>query len=373
MHQKKILQLIQSLTEPYTAPYQEHEVSIVLHQWLTKQQIAYKTDTYGNTLVHMRRGHAKQNIAFVAHLDHPSLSVDKIRGERIYCSTLGGMPYKGLKNYPIIFLGTHGEQIHGRVQSSQAKTTQGRTFLKSAIVGVNREEARRLKHGNVGILNIPGFVQHKSRLRLRVADDLLGCVAILTALDDLKHATHDVDVWAVFTRAEEVGFHGTLGFLQNNCIPKNAILVSVECSKAIGEVALGRGPVIRVGDRHGPFHPDVFQLLVHAAKRIKGPTFSYQSAWLTGGTCEATAFSAFGYKAGGIALPLLNYHNQGPHGVEPEEINFHDLINGIKLIVRIVREAALAGSAQSNYKKTLIKTSKAGLSKLQRNHGYYKK
>jgi endoglucanase len=32
---------------------------------------------------------------------------------------------------------------------------------------------------------------------------------------------------------------------------------------------------------------------------------------MAGGSCEATAFGAYGYRAAGLCLPLGNYHNMG--------------------------------------------------------------
>jgi endoglucanase len=55
---------------------------------------------------------------------------------------------------------------------------------------------------------------------------------------------------------------------------------------------------------------------------------------MDGGTCEATAFAGFGYRAGGLCLPLGNYHNIGK-GLRPraEYVSVSDLVQLTKLIV----------------------------------------
>jgi hypothetical protein len=55
---------------------------------------------------------------------------------------------------------------------------------------------------------------------------------------------------------------------------------------------------------------------------------------MSGGTCEASAFAFYGYRATGIAFPLGNYHNATPDGsVQAEFIQVDDFMGGIELMV----------------------------------------
>ena len=49
---------------------------------------------------------------------------------------------------------------------------------------------------------------------------------------------------------------------------------------------------------------------------------------MDGGTCEASMFKKFGFKTGGLAFSLGNYHNMG-HGrkIAPETISLKDMTN----------------------------------------------
>lgn len=64
---------------------------------------------------------------------------------------------------------------------------------------------------------------------------------------------------AVFTRAEEQGFIGTLAMIRSGALPPSTKIISVETSKALPGVVLDGGPVIRLGDRASMFdHRMVF-------------------------------------------------------------------------------------------------------------------
>ena len=60
---------------------------------------------------------------------------------------------------------------------------------------------------------------------------------------------------------------------------------------------------------------------------------------MSGGTCEASAFTLYGYRTTGIAFPLGNYHNGTPSsGIGPEFIHMQDYWGGIQLITEAVRQ-----------------------------------
>jgi putative aminopeptidase FrvX len=97
---------------------------------------------------------------------------------------------------------------------------------------------------------------------------------------------------------------------------------------------MGQGPVIRLGDRMSIFNPEILDWMRALSKnfKTKNPEFLYQMQVMDGGTCEGTAFNAFGLNAGGISLPLRNYHNSGPTKPAPEQVDFMDALNGVILL-----------------------------------------
>jgi hypothetical protein len=61
---------------------------------------------------------------------------------------------------------------------------------------------------------------------------------------------------------------------------------------------------------------------------------------MAGGTCEATAFTTFGYVATGVALPLGNYHNVSLElTIEAEYVHRRDLLGAVELLVAAVEAA----------------------------------
>ena len=68
------------------------------------------------------------------------------------------------------------------------------------------------------------------------------------ALSILTEEDLPVDVYGVFTRAEEVGLVGARLLAEANTLPKNTLVVSLESSRSLPGAEIGGGPVIRVGD-----------------------------------------------------------------------------------------------------------------------------
>ncbi|HWB19915.1 MAG TPA: hypothetical protein VG711_06415, partial [Phycisphaerales bacterium] len=73
------------------------------------------------------------------------------------------------------------------------------------------------------------------------------------------------------------------------------------------------------------------------------PHFKWQRKLMPGGTCEATAFSTYGYISTCVCLALGNYHNmtaidavaagKRPAKVGPEMISVSDYLGMIELLV----------------------------------------
>ncbi len=86
---------------------------------------------------------------------------------------------------------------------------------------------------------------------------------------------------------------------------------------------------------------------------------------MAGGTCEATAFGAFGYRSAGIALPLVAYHNQGPKGVAPEEIDVRDLEHAVQLICAVAERAGAGIDDIDLLRNELVRSSEEGRQRLR--------
>jgi endoglucanase len=192
--------------------------------------------------------------------------------------------------------------------------------------------------GDFAMWGFPGWSIADGKITARVCDDLLGCAAILAVLDEIAASRASTCVWGLFTRAEEEGFLGAFEAIRLGTVPKDADVLSLECSKALPHAPQGGGVIVRVGDRMSIFDPSLTAALEAAATTVDG--LRSQRRLMDGGACEATAFCAAGYRAGGLALPLVNYHNMsgldgGEPGIGPETIRVSDFAAEVRLLLRL--------------------------------------
>jgi endoglucanase len=117
---------------------------------------------------------------------------------------------------------------------------------------------------------------------------------------------------------------------------------------------------VRIGDRSSVFDPGATAFLLGAAERCRQreSAFRAQRCLMDGGTCEATAFAGFGYRAGGLCLPLGNYHNIGKT-LRPraEYVSVRDLEQLLKLTVAATEEWPGSGAANAVLRRRLLSMS----------------
>jgi endoglucanase len=158
------------------------------------------------------------------------------------------------------------------------------------------------------------------------------------------------DVRLLLTRAEEVGFAGAIAACGSGLIPHDALLINLENSKSDPtDSPIGGGPIVRVGDRQSTFDPDATYRLGRLAQHLadqpspQGQTpFAFQRKLMPGGICEASAFVAWGYRAGALCLPLGNYHNmdETTGRIAAEHIALADFDRLVTLLTALARPGA---------------------------------
>jgi endoglucanase len=176
---------------------------------------------------------------------------------------------------------------------------------------------------------------------MRAADDLAGCALIVAVLAELARDDVPVDVTGAFTRAEETGLYGARLIAEDGIIPRDAIVISVEASRALPHAPAGGGIVLRAGDLNNTFTNDAERYLRVAAERLARDGVPTQRALLDGGTCEGSTFVVHGWATTAIAIPNVNYHNLGPDDrFAPEIVRMSDLRSGVALLVEGARALA---------------------------------
>ncbi len=335
MTKSELLRLLERLLSLPTAPFHERFVSAFLCAELRTAGLDFTVDEYGNVIAGLAGSGGEPSLACVAHMDHPGFEIiDASNGDAAAANAewFGGVAAK-------YFIGARVVVYH---QDTGAVSARGvvRKITKNAQGRVEKMRLRfkgSVQPGDFGTWDLAPYRRQKDLIHTKGADDLVGCAAILSLLKELKSRGIHAGVRAVFTRAEEQGFIGTLGMIRAGHLPRATKIISVETSKALPGVVLGGGPVIRLGDRGGMFDHRMILSMDQAARDLqkKDRRFKYQRRVMDGGTCEATPYQLNGYVAGGIAIPLHNYHNQGRTRIGAEAVHIRDVEGAIRFLVEL--------------------------------------
>lgn len=305
MNETALTSILRSILAQPTAPFHEDAVrGEILQQLAQLPHVKVTLDRYGNVIAHYQRGDGAARFALAAHMDHPAYVGDEF---------LGGVP-----------------------ESYREKKPAVRDF------------------GAFAMWDLPACEITDGRLFSRACDDLVGCAAIVATLQQLEQAEAVASVYGLFTRAEEVGFVGAIALAKSGVLPKEVVVISLECSSERGgSCRMGDGAILRVGDRTSIFDPEVTGLLGDLARESK---IAIQRCLMSGGTCEATAYQLYGYRCGALCVALGNYHNCGPDDrIEPEFVSLEDVRSLVALCVSVAKAQATTSDATEALRDRLEK------------------
>jgi len=308
---------------PATTTYERFTVAAA-EGLLAERGIPWKRDTWGN--LHAGDLRAKAPILFVAHLDHPGFTLIAKGGKRETARWWGGVKNQYFTGAPVRFYPydetdvrrSLAQGITGKILSVEIPKGALRPASAEIVFDKSLERARPYV-GNWALTECR--IDNRWIESIRI-DDLVGSACIIELLSRLSGARN---VRALFTRAEEDGFHGALAAARE--LPPDALIVSIETSAQRPGAVPGKGPIVRQGDAAGVFDPLATRLLMETASKIhrETPSFRYQQRVMDGGTCEATAFLSLGFRATGMAVPLVNYHNMGTRKLAAEKVAWSDV------------------------------------------------
>ncbi|MCU1375954.1 MAG: hypothetical protein JWO68_3240 [Actinomycetia bacterium] len=336
------LAIAEGLLRQPTVPFHEDLPRQFCIDFAKERGLDVHEDPAGNLVLRYESAGANTDepLVLVAHLDHPGFVVDTVEAGIASMTFHGGLAsVNAVEGSPVNFFRTGEVEPCGWGGLLAADELNGR--LTGATAEVVEGDA-----GDLAMWGFPGWSIEDDRITARVCDDLLGAAAILACLDEVvRRAPAGVAVWGLLTRAEEVGFLGALEAIRLGTVPSGASVLSLECSKALPDAPQGGGVIVRVGDRMTIFDPGLTEALRTAADLVldEDPTFRYQRKLMDGGSCEATAFCASGFRASGIAVPLGNYHNaqdSGP-GIAAETVLVADWLAEVQLLVALACRPSL--------------------------------
>ena len=360
MDREQFFSIAKRILETPTAPFHEHMVVESIRSHIgDNQHLSAQFDRYGNYVVkycHPNIDPTKTPaIAAIAHMDHPGFEISEVRDGLVLANMFGWITADHLKGSDVIVETKRGP-VAGRItdvdfQQDAPPSEEEQQYRDPIEVLFPQQRPRRVvsltlsmrekvEVGDFGHTGLTGYQEVGPVIRSRSIDDLAGCSIVLATLLSLAESQAETNFIGIFSRAEENGLNGAIALMQDEMLPRDTWLISVEASHSKAGVEIGKGPVIRLGDHHTIFDLSLINHLRESAAQLKEENINFmvQQRIMDRGTCESTAYAAFGYRTAGIALPLGNYHNmsEDPHDphLRPEYIYKDDLWWAYILLLR---------------------------------------
>jgi len=343
--------LLQLLALP-TAPFREGAIARFARDYCQRAGLPCFADRAGNLVIGAADAKSYRRLVttatreplrvLIAHMDHPGFHGVRWRGpSHLAIRWHGGSPIRHVHGARVWLADDSGYVGEGRL--ANVRLHRAGYSITTAEVRVKDRTLRTRAPGDLfgGFAFRAPVWQSGKRIYTKAADDLGGVFAVLETARALHHSRGHKSFVGLLTRGEEVGFVGAIAHFEQQPFSKAKrpiLCVSLETSRTLPGAAIGKGPVVRLGDRRGVFSANALRIFSDLA--LKALPKRHQRRIMDGGACEATAALAYGLPAIGISVPLGNYHNQGFEGgpdckkklgPAPEFIHLDDLDGMLKL------------------------------------------
>ncbi|NPB02904.1 MAG: M42 family metallopeptidase [Thermotogae bacterium] len=302
-------------------------------------------DTHGNA--YAEAGGDSPTLMLAGHIDEIGLMVRYVdENGFVYVAPVGGWDPQVLVGQRVRFLTKDGGILKGVVGRKPIHILRPEEREKAVKVeeifvdfGLSKEELlKRIDVGSYGVLDWDGEFLNEEKVVSRALDDRIGAFVILEALRLYAENPTSTRVVAVATVQEEIGLRGakTSAFATD---PDVAIAVDVTVAtdfpgvpkSQIGDVSLGKGPVLAVGPN---INQVVFNLLREVA-REEG--IDVQIEAIPRGTPTDANFiqiTRSGIPTALISVPCRYLHSPA------EMVDVRDVEGAIKLIAAFARKIA---------------------------------
>jgi putative aminopeptidase FrvX len=333
MDSKEFSRLAQRLMSCPAAPFHEAGVRAVVELLCSEHGLHCKRDEFGNVIVRLGDRSAGRPVVFAAHMDHPGFEVLRVLGpNRWEVQFNGGVPDQYFRSgIPLRLLpGNTPARLGQRIGTDKR-------FEARATATTQPHHP----HPEFAVWELDDFVVRSGRIHGRSCDDLIGVASVLATLIELKRGRSRAHAIGVISRAEEIGFQGALTVAASGLLPKASLVISLETSKELPPTEMGKGVILRVGDRTSIFDSESMRFLgeVAAGLQAKDSKFAFQRALMFGGTCEATAYQELGFKTAAVCVALGNYHNCHPQRrIAAEYVSLADACSMVELLVEATKQ-----------------------------------
>lgn len=303
------------------------------------RNVAMKADKYGNLVLWRKNVPVSDSPIYItAHMDHPAFAVHEvIDSKTLIAEFRGGVKPEYFPGTSVLLHHGEGKPVKGKVVEILQDPDKDSVFADYKLARVSFAKPVVAQKEDVITWSLPQAKISKGMLHAPAIDDLGGLAAAMAAFDSLDKCKQDVRL--LFTRAEEMAFIGAIAACKAKTIEKKARLICLETSKSFAESPIGGGAIVRVGDFTSTFDSDLTYRISKIARDMEkeDSTFKWQRKLMPGGTCEASAFGAYGYISTCLCVPLGNYHNMNEQAqkIDSEFICVNDFDSLVRLLVAV--------------------------------------
>ena len=326
-------QLLQTLTETFGPSGYEDEVRKIVRREVDALADEVRVDTLGNLIARKRPAkltQATKKVMIAAHMDEIGVIVNHVdENGFVRFSPIGGVFRRYVLGGRVRFLnGTQGVIGFDRLDNVNELPTLDKVYID---VGASSPKDCPVKVGDVAAFDRP-YTELGNRLVAKSMDNRVGVLVAIETLRALKSSPYDL--YFVFTTQEEVGVRGAVTFAYG-VDPDIGIALDI-CPTGDTphaqrmEMALGKGPCIKIQDMGMIADPRVVRWMIRTAEKNRIP---YQREVLLIGGTDARAIQATraGVPAGCISIPARYVHSPS------EMVDYSDVQNAVKLLNALLR------------------------------------
>lgn len=325
--------LLKTLTETFGPSGYEDHVRAIVRAEVESLADEIRVDALGNLIARKcpsRPARDTKKIMIAAHMDEIGVIVSHVdENGFVRFSPIGGVFRKYILGGRVRFLnGTQGVIGFDRLDNLNELPALDKVYID---VGASSRKDCPVKIGDVAAFDRP-YSELGNRLVAKSMDNRVGVLVAIECLRALKSTPYDV--YFVFTTQEEVGVRGAATSAYG-VDPDIGIALDVTPSGDTPdshkmEMALGKGPCIKIQDVGMISDPRIVQWMIRVAEKHKIP---YQrEVLLIGGTDgRAIQIARAGVPAGCISVPVRYVHSPS------EMVDFSDIENSVKLLTALLR------------------------------------
>lgn len=323
-----MIDTIRKLVECYGPSGHEDRIRALILQEIDGLVDETGVDALGNIIAWKRSGKPDAiRIMLSAHMDEIGVMVTYVEQDGFLRFTnIGGLFPNTLYGNRVLF----ADGIVGCIGVEAAVANTDAPKLEQLFIDVADGKKHTIKVGDAAGL-YRGLEVRGERLIAKSMDDRVGCAVQIEVMRTLKKCPHDVAF--VFSVQEEVGLRGARTSA-HAVDPHLGIAIDVtrtgDTPKGLKmEVALGKGPAIKIKDGGMLASPEVVELMEKAAKAAGVP---YQREVLLHGSTDAASMQLVraGVRSGCLSIPCRYIHTTS------ETVDLNDVKNAVRLLVKLL-------------------------------------